>query len=134
MELRKLSQLLYQIKVISQEGTARFEKETGFSLTRYEILMFLKENGQCLQNKLQEDLKIDLAAISRHLKILEEKGYVVRKRNVKNNREVLVSLSTKAKTELTACEKKHRESADALCISLSEEEVNQLTHLLNKIY
>lgn len=105
MELRKLSQLLYQIKIISQEGTALFEKETGFSLTRYEILMFLQENGECLQNKLQSDLKIDLAAISRHLKILEQKGYVIRKRNENNNREVFVSLSDKAVNELTECEK-----------------------------
>ncbi|RBT49950.1 hypothetical protein EA74_01879 [Enterococcus hirae] len=31
MDLRKLSQLLYKIKIISQEGSALFEKETGFS-------------------------------------------------------------------------------------------------------
>ena len=46
MDLRKLSQLLYQIKIISQEGTALFEKKTGFSLTRYELLMFLSEHGE----------------------------------------------------------------------------------------
>ena len=46
MDLRKLSQLLYKIKIISQEGSALFEKETGFSLTRYEMLMFLWEKGQ----------------------------------------------------------------------------------------
>ena len=50
MDLRKLSQLLYKIKIISQEGSALFEKETGFSLTRYEMLMFLWEKGKCLQN------------------------------------------------------------------------------------
>ena len=134
MELRKLSQLLYQIKIISQEGTALFEKETGFSLTRYEILMFLQENGECLQNKLQSDLKIDLAAISRHLKILEQKGYVIRKRNENNNREVFVSLSDKAVNELTACERNHQESDDSLCVSLSDEEIDQLTKLLEKLY
>ncbi|MDA9462193.1 MarR family winged helix-turn-helix transcriptional regulator [Enterococcus mundtii] len=134
MELRKLSQLLYQIKIISQEGTALFEKETGFSLTRYEILMFLQENGECLQNKLQSDLKIDLAAISRHLKILEQKGYVIRKRNENNNREVFVSLSDKAVNELTECERNHQESDDSLCVSLSDEEIDQLTKLLDKLY
>lgn len=134
MELRKLSQLLYQIKIISQEGTALFEKETGFSLTRYEILMFLQENGECLQNKLQSDLKIDLAAISRHLKILEQKGYVIRKRNENNNREVFVSLSDKAVNELTECERNYQKSDDSLCVSLSDEEIDQLTKLLDKLY
>ncbi|MEY8446443.1 MarR family winged helix-turn-helix transcriptional regulator [Enterococcus ratti] len=134
MDLRKLSRLLYQIKVISQEGTALFEKETGFSLTRYEMLLFLLDKGECLQNHIQTDLKIDHAAISRHLKILEEKGYVSRKRNPANNREVFVLLSDKAKQELTQCEKKHQKSAGSLCISLTDGEMTELTKLLNKLY
>lgn len=87
-----------------------------------------------MQNKLQSDLKIDLAAISRHLKILEQKGYVIRKRNENNNREVFVSLSDKAVNELTECEKNHQESDDSLCVSLSDEEIDQLTKLLDKLY
>ncbi|MBF8808233.1 MAG: MarR family transcriptional regulator [Enterococcus lacertideformus] len=134
MDLRKLSRLLYQIKIISQESTVLFEKEIGFSLTRYEMLMFLLEKGECLQNHIQVELKINNAAISRHLKILEEKGYVSRKRNPANNREVFVSLSDKAKQELAQCEKKHQKSTDSLCISLTDEEMTELTKLLNKLY
>ncbi|EOH86371.1 MarR family winged helix-turn-helix transcriptional regulator [Enterococcus villorum] len=134
MDLRKLSRLLYQIKIISQEGTALFEKETGFSLTRYEMLMFLWEKGECLQNQIQTELKIDNAAISRHLKILEEKEYVSRKRNPANNREVFVLLSDKAKQELAQCEKNHQKSASSLCISLTDEEISELIKLLNKFY
>ncbi|EMF0155487.1 MarR family winged helix-turn-helix transcriptional regulator [Enterococcus hirae] len=134
MDLRKLSKLLYKIKIISQEGSALFEKETGFSLTRYEMLMFLWEKGKCLQNQIQTDLKIDNAAISRHLKILEEKGYVSRKRNPANNREVFVLLTDTAKRELAKCENNHQQSADSLCISLTDEEITELTKLLNKLY
>ena len=131
MDLRKLSQLLYQIKIISQEGTALFEKKTGFSLTRYELLMFLSEHGECLQSQIQLEMKIDNAAISRHLKILEEKGYVIRKRNPENNREVFVLLSEK---ELAQCEKDHQNSNNSLCLSLSEKELIELTRLLDKLY
>lgn len=134
MDLRKLSQLLYQIKIISQEGTALFEKKTGFSLTRYELLMFLNEHGECLQSQIQLEMKIDNAAISRHLKILEEKGYVIRKRNPENNREVFVLLSEKATKELTQCEKDHQKSNNSLCLSLSEKELIELTRLLDKLY
>lgn len=76
MNLREISKLFYQLKLANQETTSIFEKETGFSITRYELMMFLKENGQCSQTVLQNELKIDSAAVTRHLKILEEKKWL----------------------------------------------------------
>lgn len=134
MNLREIGKLLYQIKLTNQEINTLFEKETGFSLTRYEMLMFLKEKGTCSQNQIQTDLKIDSAAITRHLKILEQKGYVFRKRNVENNREVFVQLSDKAIQELEACGKEHDQGKSSLSLSLSDEEAGQLSNLLNKLY
>lgn len=46
MNLKKISELFYQIKLSNQETTSLFEKETCYSLTRYELMMFLKENGK----------------------------------------------------------------------------------------
>jgi len=134
MNLRDISRLLYQIKLTNQEINTLFEKETGFSLTRYEMLLFLKEKETCSQNQIQTELKIDSAAITRHLKILEQKGYVIRKRNVENNREVFVQLSDKARLELEACEKEHDQVKTSLSLSLSDEEARQLSDLLNKLY
>lgn len=134
MNLREISRLLYQIKLTNQEINTLFEKETGFSLTRYEMLLFLKEKETCSQNQIQTELKIDSAAITRHLKILEQKGYVIRKRNVENNREIFVQLSDKARQELEACEKEHDQVKPSLSLSLSDEEARQLSDLLNKLY
>lgn len=134
MDLREISRLLYQIKITNQEVNTLFEKETGFSLTRYEMLMFLKEKGTCSQNQIQTELKIDSAAITRHLKILEQKGYVIRQRNAENNREVFVQLSEKAIQELEACGKEHGQEKSSLSLSLSDEEAQQLSVLLNKLY
>ena len=134
MNLREISRLLYQIKLTNQEINTLFEKETGFSLTRYEMLMFLKEKGTCSQNQIQTELKIDSAAITRHLKILEQKGYVIRKRNAENNREVFVQLSDKAIQDLEACGKEHDQGKSSLSLSLSDEEAEQLSDLLNKLY
>ena len=134
MNLREISRLLYQIKLTNQEINTLFEKETGFSLTRYEMLMFLKEKGICSQNQIQTELKIDSAAITRHLKILEQKGYVIRERNADNNREVFVQLSDKAIKDLEACGKKHDQGKSSLSLSLSDEEAEQLSILLNKLY
>ncbi|WP_320163099.1 MarR family transcriptional regulator [uncultured Trichococcus sp.] len=134
MDLREISRLLYQIKLTNQEINTLFEKETGFSLTRYEMLMFLKEKGTCSQNQIQTELKIDSAAITRHLKRLEQKGYVIRKRNAENNREVFVQLSDKALQDLEACGKEHDQGKSSLSLSLSDEEAEQLSDLLNKLY
>ena len=40
MNLREISKLFYQLKLANQETTSKFEKETGFSITRYELMMF----------------------------------------------------------------------------------------------
>lgn len=134
MNLREISSLLYQIKLTNQKANTLFEKETGFSLTRYEMLMILKEKGVCSQNKIQVDMKIDGAAITRHLKILEESGFVHRNRNVDNNREVFVELSNKAKNELDACEKEHGLKKISLHPSINDEEAYQLSDLLKRLY
>nr|WP_321303083.1 MarR family transcriptional regulator [uncultured Trichococcus sp.] len=134
MNLREISRLLYQIKLTNQEINTLFEKETDFSLTRYEMLMFLKEKGTCSQNQIQTELKIDSAAITRHLKILEQKGYVIRQRNAENNREVFVQLTGQAIQELEACGKEHGQGKSSLTLSLSDEEAQQLSDLLNKLY
>ena len=134
MNLREISRLLYQIKLTNQEINTLFEKETGFSLTRYEMLMFLKDKGTCSQNQIQTELKIDSAAITRHLKILEQKGYVIRERNAENNREVFVQLSDKAIKDLEACGKEHDQGKSSLSLSLRDEEAEQLSILLNKLY
>lgn len=133
MNLRELSGLLYRMKIVNQELTAIFEKETGFSLTRYQLLQFLNEQGRCTQNQVQNELKIDSAAVTRHLKILEEKQFVTRERNKDNNREIFVSLTPKAQADLASCASKHASSEESLGINLTEEEEAQLLTLLMKL-
>ncbi len=133
MNLRELSGLLYRMKIVNQELTAIFEKETGFSLTRYQLLQFLNERGRCTQNQVQNELKIDSAAVTRHLKILEEKQFVTRERNKDNNREIFVSLTPKAQADLASCASKHASSEESLGINLTEEEEAQLLTLLMKL-
>ncbi|MEG0679903.1 MAG: transcriptional regulator, partial [Carnobacterium sp.] len=58
MDLREISKLFYSIKISNQETTSFFEKETGFSLTRYEMMMFIKEKKTCLQSDIQSELRI----------------------------------------------------------------------------
>ena len=134
MNLAELSHLLYQVKLAAQESQALFEKETGFSLTRYELLMVLHRKQTCRQSEIQSELKIDQGAITRHLKILEEKGYVTRTRNAANNREILVELTEKARQELLSCFETHDKPDETLGITLTAAEASQLLELSKKIY
>ena len=93
----------------------------------------MKENGSCLQSALQEVLKIDSAAVTRHLKVLEEKNYVLRKRNPDNQREVFVQLTGTASSALSRCEGTHRDTQSLIQLNLSEEEAKMLLGLLKKI-
>ncbi|EGJ13290.1 transcriptional regulator, MarR family domain protein [Streptococcus pneumoniae GA47368] len=96
----EIQDLLYQLRLSEQASTQLFEKRLGISLTRYQILLFLLEHSPCNQMAVQERLKIDQAALTRHFKILETEGLVERHRNPENQREVLVEAAKYAKEQL----------------------------------
>ncbi|MCR8969398.1 MarR family winged helix-turn-helix transcriptional regulator [Facklamia sp. 7083-14-GEN3] len=133
MKLREVSRLFYQLKLVNRDLISKFEKETSFSITRYELMIILKDQSPCTQRRLQNELEIDSAAVTRHLKVLEEKNYVVRERNSENNREVLVTITKKAVEDLKQCEQKHCQADLEKLLPLSEEEVQTLFKLLSKL-
>jgi len=129
-----MHELLYQIHLTDQTITQLFEKQLGISLTRYQILQFLLQKSPCNQIAVQEKLQIDQAALTRHFKILESEGYVTRKRNPLNQREVLVELTQEAKNQLLVNPPKHhlrvKEQMESI---LSTSEQRELITLLTKL-
>ena len=91
----EIQDLLYQLRLSEQASTQLFEKRLGISLTRYQILLFLLEHSPCNQIAVQERLKIDQAALTRHFKILEKEGLVERYMDEENRRYVYIRLSQK---------------------------------------
>ena len=132
--MAEIHELLYQVRLADQIITQLFEKQLGISLTRYQILQFLLQNSPCNQIAVQEKLEIDPAALTRHFKILESEGYVSRKRNPLNQREVLVELTQEAKNQLLVNPPKHhlkvKEQMESI---LSPAEQKELTTLLTKL-
>ncbi|HFI0507590.1 TPA: MarR family winged helix-turn-helix transcriptional regulator [Streptococcus suis] len=132
--MEQLSQLLYQVKLADEAVTSLFEKQLGISLTRYQLLQHLLEDFPCSQQVLQEKLQIDRAAITRHLKILEDKGYIQRERNPENQREMLVQPAQLALTDLQDQPPAHHQAVKAAMANiLSESEEEQLSQLLEKL-
>lgn len=120
-------------KNLDRQVTQSFEKRTGISLTRYEILYTLLKRGQLSQIELQQSLKIDQAAITRHLKLLEEKSYVIRNRNKQNNREVIVQITDEGKNVLEHCDLDRKQFFDDLFYECTEQEISQLQILVKKL-
>lgn len=133
MKLAIFSNMLQRLKVVEQRLTKKFEEDLGFSLTRYQILIFLRDNGDKLQIDIANYIGIDPAAVTRHIKILEAKGYINKKRSEHNGREVIVSLTEFAKKELEKCSNQQNECENALSFSFTEEEITELTKILDKI-
>lgn len=132
--MKHLSQLLYQVKLADEAVTSLFEKGLGISLTRYQLLTNLLDQAPCSQQDLQEKLQIDRAAITRHLKILEDKGYIQRERNPENLREMLVQPTQLAWNDLQVHQPAHHLAVKAAMESiLSDEEEEQLSNLLEKL-
>ena len=132
--MKKINDLLYQLHLTDQTITQLFEKQLGISLTRYQILQFLLQQSPCNQIAVQEKLQIDQAALTRHFKILESEGYVSRKRNPANQREVLVELTQEAKNQLLVNPpQRHLKVKEQMESILSTAEQKELTALLTKL-
>ena len=130
-----MAELLYQIKQTNQVITDLFEERLGISLTRYQLLCQLLEVFPCSQQVLQEQLQIDRAAIARHIKLLEVGGYIERHRNPSNQREMVVSPSSKTIRELQLSPSPyHLAVQEAMEQILTEEEKHQLQALLDKVW
>ena len=132
--MSEINELLYQLHLVDQTITQLFEKQLGISLTRYQILQFLLQKSPCNQTAVQEMLQIDQAALTRHFKVLESGGYVSRKRNPVNQREVLVELTLEAKNQLLVSPPKHHLKVKKQMENiLSADEQKELTTLLTKL-
>ena len=131
MEVRDCIELLYNLKILDKKLIDLFEKKIGISLTRFQIIKYLHEVSFTTSKQLAQSLEIDAAAITRHLRILEQEGYVIKRRNEFNNREVFVELSQKAIDEIGRCEKETN-GRDLIGEEFTTEDLQNLVQLLNK--
>ncbi len=130
-----MNDLLYQVKLADESIIRLFEKQLGISLIRYQLLTSLLDQAPCWQQDLQESLQIDRAGITRHLKILEEAGYISRRQNPDSKREMVVEPKDKVVDDLVTAPPSHhlvavKQAMDAI---LTEEETAQHSQLLNKL-
>ena len=131
MNVKEYVKLLHDIKILERKVADIFEKKLGISLTRFEIIKYLYEVDVATPKKIAQILEIDAAAITRHLKKLEEGGYVRKKRNEDNNREVLVEITEFSKSKIDQCVKE-TDIRTLIDEKFTDDDFKQLVKLLNK--
>ena len=131
MNVKEYVKLLHDIKILERKVADIFEKKLGISLTRFQIIKYLYEVDVATPKKIAQILEIDAAAITRHLKKLEEGGYVRKKRNEDNNREVLVEITEFSKSKIDQCVKE-TDIRTLIDEEFTDDDFKQLKILLNK--
>lgn len=131
MDVKECVKLLHDIKILERKVADIFEKKLGISLTRFQIIKYLYEVEGATPKQIAQILEIDAAAITRHLKKLEEGGYVRKRRNEDNNREVLVEITQFSKSKIDQCVKE-TDIRTLINEEFTDEDFKQLEILLNK--
>ena len=131
MDVKDYVKLLHDLKILEIKVTNIFEKRLEISLTRFQIIKYLYEVEFATPKQIAQILEIDAAAITRHLKKLEEGGYVRKKRNEDNNREVLVEITQFSKSKIDQCVKE-TDIRTLIDEEFTDDDFKQLEILLKK--
>ena len=131
MDIREYVNLLHDLKVLERKIVHIFEKRLGISLTRFQIIKYLYEVDVATPKQLSRILEIDAAAITRHLKKLEESGYINKRRNKENNREIYVEITEASKNKIDSCTK-DIDIRNIISEDFTDDDLKNLTKLLDK--
>ncbi|WP_048626990.1 MarR family winged helix-turn-helix transcriptional regulator [Listeria ivanovii] len=131
------SELLYRMHLLSKEISHVFEQQTNRSFTKVEILFHIRQIPGQSQNKLKENLYIDSASITRHLKRMEEQGLITREKNNENKRYTYLFLTATGEAELASLLAEKENFQNEALAGFSEEEValwlKSVTKMMNNI-
>lgn len=129
----KQEQVLQLFKGLTNQISPKFERCTGISSSRYELLHQLYNTEEINQSTLQKAVNIDGAAITRHLKQLEASGMVTRRRNPEDNRVIFVSLTEEGRKKIIEYRKENMGFVEQMLHDFTPEEVDELSDMLNRM-
>lgn len=111
----------------------KFEACTGISQSRLELLTLLYHADEISQSDLQKKVNIDSAAVTRHLKQLESKGMVSRRRKPEDNRITLVRLTDQGRERIESSKKEKERFMKEMLANVSAEERRLLIDVLARM-
>ncbi|RCX16222.1 DNA-binding MarR family transcriptional regulator [Fontibacillus phaseoli] len=126
--------IIYLLKIMSNQLSPKFERCTGISSSRYDLLYQLYITDEVTQSNLQKAIHIDGAAITRHLKQLEVDGMVARRRNPEDQRVTFVRLTDEGRSHIVNYNEERRSFVQQMLQGFNDEELVSLTDMLNRMH
>lgn len=109
-------------------------KEIDFSRTQWQVLLWLKILGPCLQKELLKNLEIDAAHVARILEEFEKKQYIIRTQVAGNRRALFIKMTKFSEEKLVPhLEMAIEKERTILNKGLNLDEKNILKLLLQKL-
>ncbi|MFC6653558.1 MarR family winged helix-turn-helix transcriptional regulator [Paenibacillus rhizoplanae] len=121
------------LQALHKEIGPKFERCAGMTPTRFRLLQELYRISEISQISLQKLLEIDPAAVTRHLKGLEENGMIARRNNPADNRVTLVSLTSQGREHINAYRENKTQFIGDLLAGFNEQERNELAEMLTRL-
>lgn len=133
-EFRRQEERIFELlQELNKALAPKFERCAGISPTRLRMLHELLHEDEISQNALQRIIGIDAAAVTRHLRALEDKGMIVRRSDPADGRAALVSLSGKGREEIGFYCKEKARFIGSLLGGFGEEEMESVAGLLARL-
>ncbi len=125
-----------KLRLAAKESRTFFEEELGRSgatFATWTMLATLKLEGPLIQRALAQYLSIEGPTLSRHLETMERRGLVTRTRDGADRRVATVALTDEGERMYATIEAVALRSQQRMLEGLSEEDVEQLGTLLDRI-
>ena len=133
-QLKLSNQLCFPLYATSKEIVSKYTpilKEYDLTYTQYLVLLVLFEEEEINVNELGKKLHLDSGTLSPLLKKMENKGILKRKRNINDERNLIITLTNDGKNLEEKLE--GVPSQIASCVNLTKEEAMTLYSLLYKV-
>ncbi|KHL92800.1 MarR family transcriptional regulator [Paenibacillus sp. IHB B 3415] len=111
----------------------KFERCAGITPTRFRLLQELFRVSEISQISLQKTLDIDAAAVTRHLRGLEDSGMIARRNNPADNRVTLVSLTDHGREHINSYREEKTRFISDLLTGFNEQERTVLAEMLTRL-
>lgn len=125
----KLITILEVIRNYTKEPLAQLGITHGHFIT----LLYISENEGVTQAQLSEIHRKDRNIVSRNIDVLEEKGFVIRKRGIVDRRSFTIHLTDLGHSVISTHKNLIKESEQEALSNLSKDEITIFYSLLTKI-
>lgn len=132
--LKLENQLCFPLYAASKEVVKQYKQlldPLGLTYTQYIAMMVLWDEESINVKSLGKRLYLDSGTLTPMLKKMEAKGWVLRNRDLKDERNVIITLTKEGEKLKVAAA--HIPQEISQCISFSPEEAKQLYGLLYKV-